>query len=63
MPFMILADDYLSDYIFYMPSPRRSGPQVKGILLPHGAKALEPGLPRKNVCASDHVLLGVDMEI
>lgn len=62
LPF-ILANDYFSDYLFYMPSSRRSDPQVKAILLPHAAKALEPGLPRKNICASDHVLLGVEMEI
>ncbi|KAJ9118178.1 hypothetical protein QFC22_004082 [Naganishia vaughanmartiniae] len=51
------------DYLFYLPSANRIGPQVNAVLLPHSAESLEPGLPRKNVCASDHVLLGVELQI
>lgn len=50
------------DYIFAFPSARLSKPPVK-LLLPHRTDDMEPGLPRKTVCASDHVLIGAEYEL
>lgn len=49
------------DYIFAFPSSRLRSP-VK-LLLPHQTEDMEPGLPRKGVCASDHVLIGAEYDL
>lgn len=50
------------DYLFDFPPTTPSAPRIepRRVLLPHATKDLEPGLPRKGVCASDHTLLGVE---
>jgi len=44
------------DYIFVLDPPSRAS-HVVGLLKPHTAKDMEPGLPQKGVCGSDHVSL------
>ena len=44
------------DYIFVLDPPSRTS-HVVGLLKPHTTKDMEPGLPRKGVCGSDHVSL------
>ncbi|KAF5374954.1 hypothetical protein D9758_000191 [Tetrapyrgos nigripes] len=47
------------DYIFVIDSSSRSS--VTGLLVPPKTEDLEPGLPRKGVCGSDHVSLSADL--
>jgi len=44
------------DYIFVLDPPSRTS-HVVGLLKPHITKDMEPGLPQKGVCGSDHVSL------
>lgn len=44
------------DYIFVLDPPSRTS-HVVGLLKPHTAEDMEPGLPQKNVCGSDHISL------
>lgn len=47
------------DYIFLLPAQDAQRPPViTKLLQPHQTQDLEPGLPRKGVCASDHVAVG-----
>lgn len=48
------------DYIFIQDSPSRRY-VVTGLLSPHRTADLEPGLPQKNVCGSDHISLCVEL--
>lgn len=60
------ADYWLdSDYIVALPSPSSSNtrPIPRKLLLPHRTEDIEPGLPRKGVCASDHVMIGAEFEL
>ncbi|THH34136.1 hypothetical protein EUX98_g191 [Antrodiella citrinella] len=47
------------DYIFVL-DPKRDV-TVVGVAAPHPTKDLDPGLPRKGVCASDHISLCADL--
>ncbi|CED84893.1 Transcriptional effector CCR4-related protein [Phaffia rhodozyma] len=51
------------DYIFLLPPATRpdSPPKVIRYLLPHQVSDLEPGLPRKGISASDHVIVAGDI--
>jgi len=44
------------DYIFILDPPSRTS-HVVGLLKPHTTKDMEPGLPQKAICGSDHVSL------
>jgi RNA exonuclease NGL2 len=44
------------DYIFVLDPPSHTS-HVVGLLKPHTTEDLEPGLPQKGVCGSDHVSL------
>lgn len=44
------------DYIFILDPPSHVS-HVVGLLKPHITKDMEPGLPQKDVCGSDHVSL------
>lgn len=44
------------DYIFVLDPPSRTS-HVVGLLKPHTTEDMEPGLPKKGVCGSDHVSL------
>lgn len=44
------------DYIFILDPPARVS-HVVGLLKPHTTEDMEPGLPQKGVCGSDHVSL------
>ncbi|KAK7463675.1 RNA exonuclease ngl2, variant 2 [Stygiomarasmius scandens] len=48
------------DYIFVIDTPVIQS-TVTGVLAPHQTEDLEPGLPRKGVCASDHVSLSAEV--
>ncbi|EJD55159.1 Endonuclease/exonuclease/phosphatase [Auricularia subglabra TFB-10046 SS5] len=51
------------DYMFVLGAETEgtASPEVLRILRPHIATAMEPGLPRLHVCASDHVSLAADV--
>ncbi|KAF9787345.1 Endonuclease/exonuclease/phosphatase [Thelephora terrestris] len=44
------------DYIFILDPPSHTS-HVVGLLKPHATEDMEPGLPQKGVCGSDHVSL------
>lgn len=44
------------DYIFILDPPSHIS-HVVGLLEPHTTKDMEPGLPKKGVCGSDHISL------
>ena len=44
------------DYIFILDPPSRTS-HVVGLLKPHTTQDMEPGLPQKGICGSDHVSL------
>lgn len=44
------------DYIFILDPPSHTS-HVVGLLKPHTTKDMEPGLPQKGVCGSDHISL------
>lgn len=48
------------DYIFVIDPPGRQH-SITGFLKPPRTQDLEPGLPRKGVCGSDHVSLCVGL--
>lgn len=51
---------YSTDYIFILdPVDRQSA--VVGLLKPHSTDNLQPGIPRKGVCGSDHVSLCAEL--
>lgn len=47
------------DYIFLF------GPQpaVRALLPTHRTAVLEPGVPRRGVCVSDHVAIGAELQM
>lgn len=66
------------DYVFLLPSPFKaiasasSGdagekiaafPKVTALLPTHRTEVLEPGVPRKGVCCSDHIAIGAEIEM
>lgn len=53
------------DYIFLYPDHPTSQhlPIVTGLLSTHSTEILRPGIPRKNVCASDHMPIGAELMI
>lgn len=44
------------DYIFILDPPSHIS-HIVGLLKPHTREDMEPGLPQKGVCGSDHVSL------
>ncbi|KZO98379.1 Endonuclease/exonuclease/phosphatase [Calocera viscosa TUFC12733] len=53
------------DYIFVwdgVHDERHVDPRVLSVLAPHKTESLEPGLPRKGICASDHIALAAEVE-
>ncbi|CCM05171.1 uncharacterized protein FIBRA_07380 [Fibroporia radiculosa] len=48
------------DYIFVLP-PHNHEMVVTKIAKPHRTEALQPGIPRKGVCGSDHISLGAEL--
>lgn len=46
--------------LFPRPSTARDYPPITALLRPHPDAVLAPGVPRKGVCSSDHVMLGVE---
>lgn len=51
------------DYIFMLPKSERQFPAVTRLLRTHRTETLQPGVPRKGVCASDHVAVGAEIEL
>lgn len=61
------------DYIFLLPKVRQRAdvqdqileryPPVSRLLRTHRTKTLQPGVPRKGVCASDHIAIGAEIEL
>ncbi|EJD34094.1 hypothetical protein AURDEDRAFT_117774 [Auricularia subglabra TFB-10046 SS5] len=51
------------DYMFMLGAETEgtASPEVLRVLRPHITTAMEPGLPRLHVCASDHVSLAADV--
>lgn len=58
------------DYIFLFPAmdsgdnlPANSSPfpAVSALLPTHRTNVLDPGVPRKGICASDHVAIGAEL--
>ena len=52
--------DFFVDYIWVIDPPDRRV-AVTRLLQPHTTDNLEPGLPRKGVCGSDHVSLAAEV--
>jgi len=53
------------DYLFIWDAVDNASPvspKVLSVLTPHKTEDLEPGLPRKGLCASDHVALVAELE-
>ncbi|KZT55970.1 hypothetical protein CALCODRAFT_337396 [Calocera cornea HHB12733] len=53
------------DYIFALNGVEDNEavePRVLSVLAPHTTATLEPGLPRKGICASDHIALAAEVE-
>lgn len=48
------------DYIFIL-DPPNSHSVITGFSQPHRTKDLDPGIPRKGICGSDHVSLSVEI--
>lgn len=48
------------DYIF-LAMPRNRTATVEAILPPHKKADMDPGLPKRNVCGSDHISLGATL--
>nr|CDI56283.1 uncharacterized protein BN887_03583 [Melanopsichium pennsylvanicum 4] len=58
------------DYIFMLPKDKKQGgkaeeqyPTVTRLLKTHRTETLQLGLPRKGVCASDHISIGAEIEL
>lgn len=61
------------DYIFMLPkdkqgvqaspAPMEAYPTVTRLLRTHPTDTLQPGVPRKGVCASDHIAIGAEIEL
>lgn len=52
------------DYIFILPpSDQAQTAKVTSLLRTHRTETLQPGVPRKGVCASDHVAIGAEIEL
>lgn len=58
------------DYIFMLPKAGLEGetasaeyPTVTRLLPTHRTETLQPGVPRKGVCASDHIAIGAEIEL
>ncbi|EST05715.1 Endonuclease/exonuclease/phosphatase [Kalmanozyma brasiliensis GHG001] len=51
------------DYIFMLPKSEGRYPSVTRLLRTHRTETLQPGVPRKGVCASDHVAIGAEIEL
>lgn len=49
------------DYIFLFPSNEQI--TVTALLPTHRTEVLAPGVPRKGVCASDHVAIGAELAL
>ncbi|KDN35683.1 Endonuclease/exonuclease/phosphatase [Tilletiaria anomala UBC 951] len=56
------------DYIFLLPTSRVDGkapemyPRVLSLLPTHRTHVLQPGIPRKSVCCSDHIAIGAEID-
>lgn len=44
-----------------MRNTRNDYPPITALLRLHPEDTLQPGVPRKGVCSSDHVMLGVEL--
>ncbi|GAC98908.1 hypothetical protein PHSY_006503 [Pseudozyma hubeiensis SY62] len=60
------------DYIFMLPRHSKQGqassasepyPTVTRLLRTHRTETLQPGVPRKGVCASDHIAIGAEIDL
>ncbi|CBQ70899.1 conserved hypothetical protein [Sporisorium reilianum SRZ2] len=56
------------DYIFMLPrqakpSSSEQYPTVTRLLRTHRTETLQPGVPRRGVCASDHIAIGAEIEL
>lgn len=57
------------DYIFMLPKAAADDkgpkiyPRVTRLLRTHRTETLQPGVPRKGVCASDHIAIGAEIEL
>lgn len=55
------------DFIFLVPTSAASGdgqyPKVTKLLRTHRTDTIKDGLPRKGICASDHVAIGAELEL
>ncbi|KAJ1020174.1 hypothetical protein NDA16_004454 [Ustilago loliicola] len=58
------------DYIFMLPKASHLGeansveyPTVTRLLRTHRTETLQPGVPRRGVCASDHIAIGAEIEL
>ena len=60
------------DYIFMLPRAKHGEvegegsqqyPTVTRLLRTHKTETLQPGVPRKGVCASDHIAIGAEIEL
>lgn len=49
------------DYLFVLEGGAGAPPRVVRVLKPLPAEAMEPGLPKLGVCASDHMSLAADI--
>ena len=51
---------FLEDYIFIL-DPKGNQMDILGLLEPHSAENLSPGLPKKKISGSDHISLVVEL--
>ena len=42
---------------------KKGRPNVTALLQMHRTEVLTPGIPRRGVCASDHVLIGAEFQL
>jgi RNA exonuclease NGL2 len=52
--------NFLEDYVFIL-DPKGNPINILGLLEPHSAENLSPGLPKKKVSGSDHISLVVEL--
>lgn len=55
-----LLTQHITDYIFILDPPDKRS-VVIGLSRPHRTEDLDPGLPRKGVCGSDHISLSAEI--
>lgn len=58
----------LRSYIFLLPpstlaKDSRRQPRFTALLQPHASATMDPGLPRKGVCGSDHIAVAAEIEL